>query len=217
MTSDQLTMTQVCAAANSVIPVITLEKAADAEPLAEILADSGFPVLEITLRTAAGLQAIERLAKSHPEIVVGAGTVLTADQAAAAAEAGARFLVSPGFSDAVHVRCQSLAIPYLPGIATVTEAMVASDHDYEMLKLFPANVAGGAEMLKALNSVLPGLAFCPTGGIDEDCLVQFLDLPNVACVGGSWLAPSALIRKAQWSAIRALAGSAAAKIPQSPG
>jgi 2-dehydro-3-deoxyphosphogluconate aldolase/(4S)-4-hydroxy-2-oxoglutarate aldolase len=208
-------MTPIFAAANSVIPVLTLEDPDAAKPLADVLSASGFQVLEITLRTPAALEAISSLSRSHPELIVGAGTVFTREQVAAAAGAGAQFLVSPGFCDAVHVASDSLNLPYLPGVATATEAMAAYQHGYGSLKLFPANVAGGPTMLKALHTILPDVSFCPTGGIDEDTLGDYLREPNVDCVGGSWLAPQGMIRGAQWTQIAEVASSCARIVARS--
>ncbi|MCH9662388.1 MAG: bifunctional 4-hydroxy-2-oxoglutarate aldolase/2-dehydro-3-deoxy-phosphogluconate aldolase [Gammaproteobacteria bacterium] len=202
-------MASILSAANSVIPVITLGGETQALPLAQTLAAAGFPVLEITLRTAAGLAAIQQLAAAEPDYIVGAGTVLTAEQADAAIAAGAKFLVSPGFCLPVHECAVAQGVPYLPGVATISEAIAASALGYRALKLFPANVAGGPTMLQALHSVLPHLAFCPTGGIDAANLTEFLSLPNVVCVGGSWLAPTDRVEAADWQQIQRLAADCA--------
>lgn len=199
------TLSQIFAAANSVIPVVTLTRAEDIEPLADVLADAGFPVVEITLRTPAGIEAIGRLARVRPELIVGAGTVLGADAAVDAANAGASFIVSPGFADDVHDFALANAIAYLPGVATVTEIMAAHRLGYRHLKLFPAAVAGGTAMLAAVASVLPAVTFCPTGGVSRDNLTEFLGQPNVGCVGGSWLTPSAHLEARDWPEISRIA------------
>ncbi|WP_134726158.1 bifunctional 4-hydroxy-2-oxoglutarate aldolase/2-dehydro-3-deoxy-phosphogluconate aldolase [Paracoccus luteus] len=192
-----------------VIPVIVLSNPDWAEPLARALVAGGLPVLEVTLRTPAALEAIGIMAQV-PGAQVGAGTVLSAADVHRARKAGATFAVSPGLTDALADSCKDAALPLLPGAATATEAMQAADRGYTMLKFFPAEAAGGVAMLKSLGGPLPGLSFCPTGGITADNAAAYLGLPNVACVGGSWIAPETLMAAGDWAGIEARARAAAA-------
>lgn len=190
-----------------VIPVLVIEREADAVPLAQALVAGGVTVLEVTLRTPDALACIRRIADEVPDAVVGAGTVLGPRDLHAAAEAGARFAVSPGLTDALAR--ETGGPPLLPGAVTASEAMRAADLGYERLKFFPAVPAGGAPALKGLAGPLPHLRFCPTGGVDRGNAPEFLALPNVLCVGGSWLAPPALVSGGRWAEITALAQAAA--------
>ncbi|WP_296762493.1 bifunctional 4-hydroxy-2-oxoglutarate aldolase/2-dehydro-3-deoxy-phosphogluconate aldolase [Sediminimonas sp.] len=193
-----------------VIPVLVIERAEDAAPLARALVAGGLPVLEVTLRTDAALDAIAAMA-AVPGATVGAGTVLSPDDMARARAAGAAFAVSPGQTGALlDAADASSGLPLLPGAATATEAMALLERGYTVQKFFPAEPAGGAAMLKALAAPLPQVRFCPTGGIGLDNAPGYLGLPNVACVGGSWVAPPGLIHRGEWAAIEALAGQAAA-------
>ena len=192
-----------------VIPVLVLEDARDARPLAEALVKGGLPVLEVTLRTEAALDVIAEMAQV-PGGVVGAGTLLTADDVAAAVKAGATFGVSPGATDYLLDACEAEELPLLPGSATATEAMVLLERGYTMQKFFPAEAAGGAAALKAIGAPLPQISFCPTGGIDLVKAPSYLALPNTVCVGGSWVAPKAMIAAGDWDGITALAAEAAA-------
>lgn len=192
-----------------VIPVIVIERASDARPLAEALARGGLPVLEITLRTPAALDALRTMAAQR-DLVAGAGTVLDAQQAEAAVAAGARFLVSPGLSDAVQDAAARLGVPLLPGATTATEMMRARAKGFTRLKFFPAEVAGGVAALKAYAAVFPDLRFCPTGGITSTLAPDYLALPNVACVGGSWVLPHEAMAAGDWGRIERLAQAAAA-------
>lgn len=192
-----------------VIPVIVIERAENARPLAEALGRGGLPVLEITLRTPAALDAL-RVMAAQRGLVVGAGTVLDAQQAEAAVAAGARFLVSPGLSDAVQDAAARLGVPLLPGVATATEMMRARASGFTRLKFFPAEAAGGVAALKAYASVFPDLRFCPTGGITSTLAPDYLALPNVACIGGSWLLPPEAVAAGDWGRIERLAQAAAA-------
>ena len=209
MTPDRQSarMRAVCALA-PVIPVIVIDDAAHAEPLARALVAGGLPVLEVTLRTPAALEAIGAMARV-PGAVVGAGTVLTAQDVRRAQDAGAGFAVSPGLTDALAAACGDAGLPLLPGAATASEAMGALEAGYDMLKFFPAGPAGGPAYLKALGGPLPGIAFCPTGGVSVQNAGDYLRLPNVACVGGSWVAPEAMMRAGDWAGIEALARAAA--------
>lgn len=196
-----------------VIPVLVLDDPATAVPLARALAAGGLPVLEVTLRTPAARESVRRIRAEVPEAVVGVGTVLTAGQLREAEEDGAAFAVSPGATDRLLDAAADSAVPLLPGVATVSEAMAASERGCSLLKFFPAEAAGGIAALRAMASPLPHLRFCPTGGIGPDNAAGYLALPNVLCVGGSWLAPAALLRAGDWGAIRALAERAAALRP----
>ncbi|HRD35712.1 MAG TPA: bifunctional 4-hydroxy-2-oxoglutarate aldolase/2-dehydro-3-deoxy-phosphogluconate aldolase [Rhodocyclaceae bacterium] len=184
-----------------VMPVLVIETLADAVPLARALVDNGIRVLEVTLRTPDALAVIARLADAVPDAVVGAGTVVTPEQLAAAERAGARFAVSPGLTPGLLAAARDSAFPLLPGVMTASEAMTAAENGFTRLKLFPAQQAGGVGMLKALAGPLPGLRFCPTGGVTVDNAGEFLALPNVICVGGSWLAPAALMQARDWAEI----------------
>ena len=188
-----------------VIPVIVMDRVEDALPLAEALLAGGVKVLEVTLRTAAGLPAIETIARNLPEAVVGVGTVLNADDARRASEAGARFAVSPGYTSEVGSACKRLDLPLLPGVATSSEIMAALADGFSFLKLFPAEAAGGIPLLKAWASPFGQVGFCPTGGISQATAANYLALPNVRCVGGSWLTPGDAMRAGDWARITQLA------------
>lgn len=192
-----------------VIPVIVVENLAHAVPLAEALVAGGLTVLEVTLRTPVALEAIALMRAALPDAIVGVGTVLHAEQLHAAAEAGASFAVSPGLTDALATAALAQSVPLLPGIATVSEAMAARERGLRHLKFFPAEAAGGAKFLSSLASVIPDLAFCPTGGIGPANAGSYLALPNVACVGGSWMLPKDRIQAGDWAGIEALAREAA--------
>lgn len=190
-----------------VIPVLTIERAADAPPLAKALVAGGLTVLEVTLRTPAALDAIRLIAAEAPGAVVGAGTVLTQSDRDRAAEAGAAFAVSPGLTAGL---LSPHALPLLPGVATASELMSGLEAGLTAFKFFPAVPMGGAAVLKAWAGPFPDAVFCPTGGVDADNAATLLALPNVACVGGAWVAPRALIESGQWSEITRLASQAAA-------
>jgi len=192
-----------------VIPVIQIERPDDAVPLARALVAGGIRVLEVTLRTEHGLAAIAAMAAEVPEAIVGVGTVTRGEQLAAARDAGARFAVSPGLTDALAQSAQNSSLPFLPGVMTPSDIMRARDAGFTRVKLFPAGAAGGVAMLKSLQGPFSDMLFCPTGGIDAGNLADFLALPNVACVGGSWLTPAPLIRRQDWREITRLAKQAA--------
>ena len=173
-----------------VIPVVVLDDVAQAVPVAEALVAGGVPVIELTLRTPAALSAIERVAAEVPDIVIGAGTVVSPDQAKQAADAGAKFLVTPGCTDAVVDACFESGLPFLPGASTVSEAMRLAERGLTALKFFPAEASGGVAYLKSIAGPLPSLRFCPTGGITVASAPSYLALPNVGCIGGSWLTAS---------------------------
>lgn len=192
-----------------VIPVIVLQHVEDAVPLAQALVVGGVRVLEVTLRTPVALAAIERIVREVPEAVVGAGTVRTATDAQAAAAAGCRFAVSPGYTDAVGHACRALGLPLLPGVATASEVMQAQDAGYGFLKFFPAGAAGGVPLLKALAGPFPEVQFCPTGGLTPGNAPEYLALPNVPVCGGSWLTPADAVAAGDWARITSLARAAA--------
>ncbi|MFN8899660.1 MAG: bifunctional 4-hydroxy-2-oxoglutarate aldolase/2-dehydro-3-deoxy-phosphogluconate aldolase [Pseudomonadota bacterium] len=193
-----------------VIPVIVVEDAAHALPLARALVAGGVRVLEVTLRTPAALAAVEAIARAVPEAVVGAGPLRTPADARAAAAAGARFAVSPGYSPALAAACRDAGLPLLPGVATASEVMAAAADGMSFLKLFPATAVGGLPLIKALAGPFADVAFCPTGGITPDNAPQFLAQPNVAVVGGSWLTPADALRAGDWARVTALARAAGA-------
>lgn len=192
-----------------VIPVLVIEDATHAAPLAEALIAGGLTVLEVTLRTPAALDAIAAMS-AVPGGIVGAGTVLTPDDVRAAQDAGAQFAVSPGATDRLLDACEAAGLPILPGAATASEAMRLLERGYGVQKFFPASAIGGAPALKALGGPLPQVRFCPTGGIDTANAADYLALDNVLCVGGSWVAPRQLVQKGEWAAITGLARQAAA-------
>ena len=193
-----------------VIPVIVVEDAATAVPMARALVAGGLPMIEITLRTDDALAAIRAVADEVEGAAVGAGTVLTARQFGQAVDAGARFVVSPGTTRELIAVASESAVPLLPGATTPSEVMSAMEEGYRFLKFFPAEASGGASILKALSSPLAGVRFCPTGGIGVETVGDYLALPNVACVGGSWVAPPAMVRGGDWAGIERLAREAAA-------
>jgi 2-dehydro-3-deoxyphosphogluconate aldolase/(4S)-4-hydroxy-2-oxoglutarate aldolase len=196
-----------------VIPVIVIERAELALPMARALLEGGVRVLEITLRTPAALAAIEAIARALPEAIVGAGTVRSAADARSAVAAGARFAVSPGCTPAVVDACRGAGVPLLPGVATASEVMLAAEMGFSFLKFFPASAAGGAPMLKAWASPFADMAFCPTGGITAESAPAYLALSNVKVVGGSWLTPADALGSGDWARITRLAREASALRP----
>jgi 2-dehydro-3-deoxyphosphogluconate aldolase/(4S)-4-hydroxy-2-oxoglutarate aldolase len=192
-----------------VIPVVVIEHAEHAVPMARALRDGGVGVVEVTLRTQAALAAIAAIARALPDVVVGAGPVRSGADARAALAAGARFAVSPGFSPSVAAACREIGLVLLPGVATASEVMQASEDGFRFLKFFPASAAGGAAMLKAWSSVFADVSFCPTGGITAASAPDYLALANVRVVGGSWLTPPDALAAADWPRIEALAREAA--------
>jgi 2-dehydro-3-deoxyphosphogluconate aldolase/(4S)-4-hydroxy-2-oxoglutarate aldolase len=192
-----------------VVPVLTIDRREVALPLARALAEGGLCILEVTLRTPMALAAIREIANGLPEALVGAGTVRSPEQAQDAIGAGARFLVSPGITPRLLAAAQSWNVPFLPAVATPSEAMALADLGYRVLKFFPAEPAGGVGALKALAAPLPDLVFCPTGGIDMAKARDYLAQPTVVCVGGSWVAPAHAVAAGDWAAITALARAAA--------
>ncbi|MUL40672.1 bifunctional 4-hydroxy-2-oxoglutarate aldolase/2-dehydro-3-deoxy-phosphogluconate aldolase [Streptomonospora sp. PA3] len=188
-----------------VVPVVVLSEAATAVPLARALVAGGLPAVEVTLRTGAALEAIERIAAEVPQAVVGAGTVTTPHQAEQAAAAGAAFLVSPGCTPGLHAAMAATGLPALPGAATASEALALLERGVTAMKFFPAEAAGGRAYLKSLAGPLPQVRFCPTGGITAASAPDYLALPNVGCVGGTWLTPADAVASGDWSRVEELA------------
>ena len=193
-----------------VIPVLTIERVADAVPLARALVAGGLPVIEMTLRTRAALDAVKAIAAEVPDCVVGVGTVTRAADIAAAIAAGAKYLVSPGTPADLAAALADAAIPVLPGCATVSEAMALGARGFKVLKFFPAEASGGMAWLKSVAAPLPELKFCPTGGIDQRNAAAYLACPNVLAVGGSWVAPKDALAAGDFARITELARQAAA-------
>lgn len=202
----------ICASA-PVIPVLTLNNAEQAIGIGKALVDGGLVVLEITLRSEYGLTAIKQLKQALPNAIIGAGTVITPQQYEACVEAGADFIVSPGFTDPLLNYGSQSTVPLLPGIGSVSEAMQAMALGYRRFKLFPAAVVGGVDFLKAIGGPISELKFCPTGGIKPSNAAEYLALKNVMCVGGTWLTPADAIERADWQAIEDLANKACALAP----
>src|SRR5437588_7484692 len=188
-----------------VIPVLTIERAADAVPLARALVAGGLPVIEVTLRTLAALEAIRAIAAQVPDCIVGVGTVTRISDIAAAIAAGAKYLVSPGTPTALAAALADASVPVLPGCATVSEAMTLSRRGFKVLKFFPAEASGGVAWLKSVAAPLPDLRFCPTGGIDSKNIAAYLACPNVLAIGGSWVAPKDAIASGDFARITRLA------------
>ncbi|PCJ76823.1 MAG: keto-deoxy-phosphogluconate aldolase [Rhodobacteraceae bacterium] len=197
---------EVCALA-PIIPVLVVHDAATARPLAEALIAGGLPALEVTLRTPNALDAIRAMSEVSGG-VVGAGTLITPADVKAAKAAGAKFGVSPGATDSLIKACEDEGLPLLAGAATATEAMRMLEKGYDLLKFFPAEASGGVPALKAIGAPLPQVTFCPTGGVNLANALDYLNLPNVACAGGSWVAPSDLVVADDWAGIEALAREA---------
>lgn len=193
-----------------VIPVIVIERVEEALPLAEALLAGGVRVLEVTLRSDAALPAIAQIAKAFPQALVGAGTLRGAADAQRAKDAGAQFAVSPGYTPALGAACRALHLPLLPGVATSSEVMTALEGGYTFLKLFPAEAVGGQALLKSWASPFAEVSFCPTGGITCANAPHYLQLPNVRCVGGSWLLPADAVRAGDWARVTQLARQAQA-------
>jgi 2-dehydro-3-deoxyphosphogluconate aldolase / (4S)-4-hydroxy-2-oxoglutarate aldolase len=193
-----------------VVPVLTIERVGDAVPLARALFAGGLPVIEVTLRTKAALDAVRAIAAEVPDVIVGAGTVVKPSDVTQAIEAGADFLVSPGAPAALAEALRESGVPAIPGCATVTEAMTLAAMDFPVLKFFPAEQSGGVRWLRAVAEPLPRIRFCPTGGINGENAASYLALPNVIAVGGSWVAPAQAIAAGDFEAITARARVAAA-------
>lgn len=194
----------------AVVPVVVLEDVEDAVPLAEALVAGGLTAIEVTLRTPAALESIRAITRAVPDAVVGAGTLLTPDHVAAAKAAGARFLVSPGWTDRLLDAMRGSGLPFLPGVSTASEVLGLLERGVTDMKFFPAEAAGGTAYLRSLASPLPQARFCPTGGIDADRAPDYLALPNVGCVGGTWMLPKSALQARDWDRVTALAREAAA-------
>ncbi|MFF4717557.1 bifunctional 4-hydroxy-2-oxoglutarate aldolase/2-dehydro-3-deoxy-phosphogluconate aldolase [Streptomyces eurythermus] len=192
-----------------VLPVVVLADAADAVPLARALVAGGLPAIEVTLRTPAALEAIRAIAGEVPEAVVGAGTVVTPEQVGAVTAAGARFLVSPGWTESLLTAMRASGVPYLPGVSTASEVVALLERGVREMKFFPAEAAGGTAYLRSLAGPLPQARFCPTGGIGPTTAPEYLSLPNVGCVGGSWMVPAEAVAARDWDRIEELARAAA--------
>ncbi|MCX4732381.1 bifunctional 4-hydroxy-2-oxoglutarate aldolase/2-dehydro-3-deoxy-phosphogluconate aldolase [Streptomyces sp. NBC_01363] len=192
-----------------VVPVVVLEDAADAVPLARALVAGGLPAIEVTLRTAAALDAIGAIAAEVPDAVVGAGTVISVRNVADTVAAGARFLVSPGWTDSLLDAMKASGVPFLPGVSTTSEVVALLERGVSEMKFFPAEAAGGTAYLKALSAPLPQARFCPTGGISLASAPSYLALPNVGCVGGSWMVPADAVAAKDWARVERLASEAA--------
>ncbi|MEU3279964.1 bifunctional 4-hydroxy-2-oxoglutarate aldolase/2-dehydro-3-deoxy-phosphogluconate aldolase [Streptomyces antibioticus] len=193
-----------------VLPVVVVRDADDAVPLARALVAGGLPAIEVTLRTPAALDAVRRIAAEVPEAVVGAGTVIAPEQVTACVAAGARFLVSPGWTDGLLVAMRASGVPFLPGVSTATEVLALLERGVREMKFFPAQAAGGTACLRSLAGPLPQARFCPTGGVGPDNAAEYLSLPNVGCVGGSWMVPAEAVAGRDWGRVEELARGAAA-------
>lgn len=196
-----------------VVPVVVIDDAADAVPLARALVAGGLRAIEVTLRTPAALDAIRAIAEQVPDAVVGAGTVITPEQVKECVAAGARFLVSPGWTDVLLEAMRGSGVPFLPGVSTTSEVVALLERGVREMKFFPAEAAGGTAYLKSLAGPLPLARFCPTGGIAAARAPEYLALPNVGCVGGTWMIPGDAIAAGDWGRIEALAREAAGLRP----
>ncbi|MGW3283118.1 bifunctional 4-hydroxy-2-oxoglutarate aldolase/2-dehydro-3-deoxy-phosphogluconate aldolase [Streptomyces sp. NPDC001002] len=192
-----------------VVPVVVLDDVADAVPLARALVAGGLPAIEVTLRTPVALDAIRAIAGAVPDAVVGAGTVITPAQVTESVAAGARFLVSPGWTDVLLEAMRASGVPYLPGVSTTSEVVALLERGVREMKFFPAEAAGGTAYLKSLAGPLPQARFCPTGGIGAGNASAYLELPNVGCVGGTWMIPGDAVAAGDWGRVEQLAREAA--------
>jgi len=190
---------------NWLLPVIAIEEAAAAVPLAQALVAGGVTALEVTLRTAAAADAIRRIVREVPEAIVGVGTIRSAEDVERAVDLGAQFGVSPGTTPKIYAACAATNLALLPGVATASEILLALEHGCEIVKFFPAVPAGGIAAIKALRGPFPTVQFCPTGGINEANLSDWLAVPGVIAIGGSWLAPDDKVRARDWQAITDIA------------
>ncbi|MGA2007297.1 MAG: bifunctional 4-hydroxy-2-oxoglutarate aldolase/2-dehydro-3-deoxy-phosphogluconate aldolase [Solirubrobacteraceae bacterium] len=195
--------------ARGVIPVVVADDLSRVRPLGDALKAAGLPVAEVTFRTTAAVDALRLLAQD-PDLLVGAGTVVRPEQVEVARDAGARFVVMPGFSARVVERCRAVGMPVIPGVATATEVIAALEHDVELLKFFPAEASGGVEAMRALHGPFPDVRFIPTGGVTSANAADYLGLPSVVAVGGSWMVAPALVRDGDFAAVSKLAAEAVA-------
>lgn len=194
--------------ASPIVPVIAVKQLKDAVPLANALVKAGVKVLEITLRTECGLEAIRTVKRDVPNAIVGAGTVVNAIQYAQAVDAGAEFIISPGLTGSLLQKSREYDVPFIPGVATPSELMLANQYGLSYLKFFPAEINGGIKALQAFSGPFPDIKFCPTGGVNEKNYRDYLALKNVLCVGGTWFVPADAIERGDFDAITALAKSA---------
>lgn len=204
--TTHLTPEQVMTA-TSVVPVIVVDNVEEAVKLGKALVAGGVPVLEVTLRTSAALEAITALRKEVPNAIVGAGTVCSREQYVQAIEAGSQFIISPGMTPDLLTVGKEYPVPYLPAVATISDILLGMEYGYDHFKFFPAEVNGGIKALKAFGGPLPNIRFCPTGGIGAKNYQEYLALPNVLCVGGSWIVPTDLVKAEKWDEITELAKS----------
>ena len=203
-----LTLEAILQQARPVLPVLVIEDVGSALALAQALHAGGIRVLEVTLRTPRALEAVSIIRRELPDLIVGAGTLIHAEQFLEARDAGAQFAVSPGCTERLALAAENVQMPYLPGVLTPSEVLLALEYGYRSRKLFPDNGTGSVKMLKSLKGPFTGIRFCPTGGINVDNLLTFLRLPNVACVGGTWIAPADLVKARAWDQITQLASEA---------
>lgn len=203
-----LTMEHILRRAYPVLPVLVIDDVERAVGLAQALCAGGLNVIEVTLRTPQALEALKVIREEVPDLIVGAGTVIHVDQFAQAIDAGAQFAVSPGFTERLTSAAQETALPYLPAVMTPSEVLLALEYGYRSLKLFPANGGASVRMLNSFKGPFTGISFCPTGGVTRDNLLSYLSLPNVACCGGTWVAPASLVQAQAWDQITALAREA---------
>ena len=190
-----------------IMPVIVIEDLDHAVPLAKTLMAGGIHCLEVTLRTPQGLAAIEKIAQECPDAIIGAGTVTSAEQMRQVKAAGAKFVISPGISHELCAAAKELDLPYAPGVMTPSEIILGMGYGISLFKLFPADMAGGPKMIKALSGPFPTIKFCPTGGVSEKNAAEYFILDNVSAVGGSWVCPKVLVIEKKWSEIEALASA----------
>jgi len=195
-----------------IVPVVVVEKVEDTLNLAKALSDGGISIMEITLRTSEGLKAIEQIRKELPDMLVGSGTVCTPQDFKDSVNSGAQFAFSPGITTSLIEEYKNQSIPFIPGVATSSEIMLAKENGLNHCKLFPATLVGGVEMLKAFGGPFPDMKFCPTGGVNLNNLNDFLSLSNVLCVGGSWVSSSTLVKEKKFSEITKIAQESLAKI-----
>lgn len=197
--------------ASPVIAIVTIDDVAHAAPMAQALIDGGVISIEVTMRTQAALGSIEAIRAKVPDACVGAGTVLTPDDVKSAENVGSQFFVSPGASPKLIEAMEKSEVPWLPGSSSASEAMSMFERGYRLQKFFPAEPAGGVDFLRGLAAPLPKIKFCPTGGIRAQTAANYLELPNVICIGGSWLTPAAMLRDKDWKGITALAKAASTR------
>lgn len=195
-----------------IVPVIVVDKVDEAIDLAKALSDGGISIMEITLRTKAGLEAIEKISKEMPSMLVGAGTVCDVSDYRNAINAGSKFIFSPGITSSLINESKNQDIPFIPGVSSASEIMLAKENNLSHCKLFPASLVGGVDMLKAFNGPFPNIKFCPTGGVNINNMNEFLALDNVLCIGGSWIASSKLVKEKKFNEITKLAQEALSSI-----